>query len=239
MKYRERHANGLRCLCNGIVISEISQVSTDDCFAAFYLVTSRSACASLKETMTLYQNRRVSARRFCYALMRQWTREWQNAGMGAAGRGGFRRRNGGIGAMGGARGRVLRTQSVGSPRLVAPFGAASPGDTRRQRKSLRRQRKVLRHPQAHEGLHRVDDLRPPEDLHQRRPPRHLRGDVPVRPRAGPPRHPARHRRDQLTDLAFCQIAHPQSSDAVGNACHRCGVTRATAASSPATIRRQA
>ena len=99
MKYRERLANGLRCLCNGIVISEISQVSTDDCFAAFYLVTSRSACASLKETMTLYQNRRVSARRFCYALMRQWTREWQNAGMGSAGRGGFRWRNGGIGAV--------------------------------------------------------------------------------------------------------------------------------------------
>ena len=68
----------------------------------------------------------------------------QNAGMGSAGRGGFRRRNSGIGAAGGARRRVLRTQSVGSPRLVAPFGAASPGDTRRQRKSLRRQRKVLR-----------------------------------------------------------------------------------------------
>ena len=34
--------------------------------------------------------------------------------MGAAGRGGFRRRNGEIGAEGGARRRVLRTQSVGS-----------------------------------------------------------------------------------------------------------------------------
>ena len=34
--------------------------------------------------------------------------------MGSAGRDGFRRRNGGIGAAGGARGRVLRTQSVGS-----------------------------------------------------------------------------------------------------------------------------
>ena len=41
-------------------------------------------------------------------------------------------------------GGILRTQSVGPPRLVAPFGAASPGDTRRQRKLLRRQRKVLR-----------------------------------------------------------------------------------------------
>ena len=34
--------------------------------------------------------------------------------MGAAGCGGFRRRNGGIGAAGGTRGRVLRTQSVGA-----------------------------------------------------------------------------------------------------------------------------
>ena len=34
--------------------------------------------------------------------------------MRSAGRGGFRRRNGGIGAVGGARGRVLRTQSVGA-----------------------------------------------------------------------------------------------------------------------------
>ena len=34
--------------------------------------------------------------------------------MGSVGHGGFRRRNGGIGAAGGARGRVLRTQSVGS-----------------------------------------------------------------------------------------------------------------------------
>ena len=34
--------------------------------------------------------------------------------MGAAGCGGFRRRNGGIGAAGGARRRALRTQSVGS-----------------------------------------------------------------------------------------------------------------------------
>ena len=38
----------------------------------------------------------------------------QNAGIGSAGRGGFRRRNGGIGAAGGARRRALRTQSVGS-----------------------------------------------------------------------------------------------------------------------------
>ena len=38
----------------------------------------------------------------------------QDAGMGAAGRGGFRWRNGGIGAAGGARGRVLRTQSEGT-----------------------------------------------------------------------------------------------------------------------------
>ena len=38
----------------------------------------------------------------------------QNARMEAAGRGGFRRRNGGIGVAGGARGRVLRTRSVGS-----------------------------------------------------------------------------------------------------------------------------
>ena len=34
--------------------------------------------------------------------------------MGSAGRGGFRRRNGGIGAAEGARGRVLRSQSVGA-----------------------------------------------------------------------------------------------------------------------------
>lgn len=34
--------------------------------------------------------------------------------MGSAGRGGFRRRNGGIGAVGGVRRRVLRTQSMGS-----------------------------------------------------------------------------------------------------------------------------
>ena len=34
--------------------------------------------------------------------------------MGLAGRGGFRRRNGGIEAAGGVRGRVLRTQSVGA-----------------------------------------------------------------------------------------------------------------------------
>ena len=34
--------------------------------------------------------------------------------MGSAGRGGFRRRNGGIGAAGGARRQVLRTQSVGA-----------------------------------------------------------------------------------------------------------------------------
>ena len=34
--------------------------------------------------------------------------------MGSAGRGGFRRRNDGIGAAGGARGRVRRTQSVGA-----------------------------------------------------------------------------------------------------------------------------
>ena len=38
----------------------------------------------------------------------------QNAGMGSAGRGGFRRRNGGSGAAAGARRRALRTQSVGS-----------------------------------------------------------------------------------------------------------------------------
>ena len=37
----------------------------------------------------------------------------QNAGIGSAGRGEFRRRNGGIGAAGGVRRRVLRTQSVG------------------------------------------------------------------------------------------------------------------------------
>ena len=34
--------------------------------------------------------------------------------MGSAGRDRFQRRNGGIGAAGGARGRVLRTQSVGA-----------------------------------------------------------------------------------------------------------------------------
>ena len=34
--------------------------------------------------------------------------------MGSVGRGGFQRRNGGIGAAGGARRRVLRTQSVGA-----------------------------------------------------------------------------------------------------------------------------
>ena len=38
----------------------------------------------------------------------------QNAGIGSAGRGGFRRRDGGIRAAGGTRGRVLRTQSVGA-----------------------------------------------------------------------------------------------------------------------------
>ena len=66
---------------------------------------------------------------------------WQN---GAAGHGGFRRRNGRIRSAVGASRRVLRTQSVGSPRLVAPFGAASPGDTRRQKKVLRRQKKLAR-----------------------------------------------------------------------------------------------
>ena len=44
----------------------------------------------------------------------------------------------------GAKWKVLRSLNVGSPRLVAPFGAASPGDTRRQKKLARRQRKVLR-----------------------------------------------------------------------------------------------
>ena len=34
--------------------------------------------------------------------------------MGSAGRGGFRRRNGGIGVAGGARGEALRTRSMGS-----------------------------------------------------------------------------------------------------------------------------
>ena len=34
--------------------------------------------------------------------------------MGSAGRGGFRQRNGGIGAAGGARGKVLRSQNVGA-----------------------------------------------------------------------------------------------------------------------------
>ena len=38
----------------------------------------------------------------------------QNAGMQSAGRGGFRRRNGGIGAEAEARRRVLRTQDMGS-----------------------------------------------------------------------------------------------------------------------------
>ena len=38
----------------------------------------------------------------------------QNTGMRAAGRGEFRRRNGGIGAVVGVRRRVLRTQSVGA-----------------------------------------------------------------------------------------------------------------------------
>ena len=41
-------------------------------------------------------------------------RQGQNAGMGSAGRGGFRRRNGGIEAAGGARRRVLRTRSMGA-----------------------------------------------------------------------------------------------------------------------------
>ena len=41
-------------------------------------------------------------------------RQEQNARVGAAGRGGFRRRNGGIRAAAGVRRRVLRTQSVGS-----------------------------------------------------------------------------------------------------------------------------
>ena len=42
------------------------------------------------------------------------SRQGQNAGMGSAGRGGFRRRNGGIGAEAEARRRVLRTQDMGS-----------------------------------------------------------------------------------------------------------------------------
>ena len=44
--------------------------------------------------------------------------------MGSAGRGGFRRRNGEIGAAGGARGRVLRTQSVGTAEAEKVAAAA-------------------------------------------------------------------------------------------------------------------
>ena len=40
-------------LCISIVTFEISHVSTGDCFAALCLVSSRSACASLKETAIL------------------------------------------------------------------------------------------------------------------------------------------------------------------------------------------
>ena len=38
MKYEERRAGVCACLCISIVIFEISQVSADDCFAAFCLV---------------------------------------------------------------------------------------------------------------------------------------------------------------------------------------------------------
>ena len=37
-KYRERRARGCAYLCNSTVFTEISYVSTDDCFAAFCLV---------------------------------------------------------------------------------------------------------------------------------------------------------------------------------------------------------
>ena len=38
MKYEERRAGVCAYLCNSIVITEISHISTDDCFAAFCLV---------------------------------------------------------------------------------------------------------------------------------------------------------------------------------------------------------
>lgn len=57
-------------------------------------------------------SQKVSAAKGLLTQQKIWDR--QNAGMGSAGRGGFRRRNGGIGAAGGVRQRVLRTQSVGS-----------------------------------------------------------------------------------------------------------------------------
>ena len=47
--------------------------------------------------------------------------------MGSAGRGGFRRRNGGIGAVGGARRRVLRTQSMGAAAAEKIPAAAEKG----------------------------------------------------------------------------------------------------------------
>ena len=49
-----------------------------------------------------------------WRFYRGQVRQGQNAGMGSAGRGGFRRRNGEIGAVVGARRRALRTQSKGS-----------------------------------------------------------------------------------------------------------------------------
>ena len=35
-KYRERHASVRVCLCNSIVCIETSDISLDDCFAAFF-----------------------------------------------------------------------------------------------------------------------------------------------------------------------------------------------------------
>ena len=54
-------------------------------------------------------------------------RQGQNAGMESARRGGFQRWNGGIRAAGGARQRVLRTQSVGSAAAEKVAAAAEKG----------------------------------------------------------------------------------------------------------------
>ena len=149
----ERGTQVVCVLCNSTALQKFLRFLPTIALQRFYLPGLETlTCLSTKHHhYTIFSvgwlvvsatSQKVSAAKGLLTQQKIWDR--QNAGMGSAGRGGFRRRNGGIGAAGGVRPRVLRTQSVGSPRLVAPFGAASPGDTRRQRKSLRRQKKVLR-----------------------------------------------------------------------------------------------
>lgn len=139
-KYRERHASDLRPLqqyrLHGSFLSFLGRLLCNVSLLGLETLT----CLSTKHHhYTIFSvgwlvvsatSQKVSAAKGLLTRQKIWDR--QNAGMESAGRGGVRRRNGGIGAVGGARRRALRTQSGGAPRLVAPFGAASPGDTRRQ-----------------------------------------------------------------------------------------------------------